>query len=229
MCGRYIDPDEAFIERIWKIDRRNWNPFVPRRMNVAPTMEVPIIRRHLDGTLELTGVRWGLVPFWWKKETLPGLTFNARSEEAASKPMWRDSLRSKRCIMPAGGWYEWAEHQKAVNPSGKPCNQPYFHYCQGEPTIGIAGIWSVWKTPAGNELHSCALLTKEAAPSVAHIHHRMPVILRADLYDAWLDASNPPADIIAAAREDFSAHPVSTRINSARNDSPDLILPIQIA
>jgi putative SOS response-associated peptidase YedK len=104
MCGRYVDPDEAALERLWKIDRRNWNPFNPPRFNVAPTLQVPMIVRATDDATELLGARWGMIPHWWKKDTLPPSTFNARSEEAADKPMWRTALLSSRCIMPARGW-----------------------------------------------------------------------------------------------------------------------------
>src|SRR5450631_4205517 len=109
MCGRYVSPDEAAIERFWEINRRsNTDPF-RRRFNVAPTTTVPIIRRAEDGAHELCEARWGLIPHWWKQEKPPALTFNARSEEAAVKPTWRNSYRHLRCLMPALGWYEWNE------------------------------------------------------------------------------------------------------------------------
>lgn len=224
MCGRYVDPDEAALERFWKIDRRNWNPFNPPRFNVAPTLQVGVIMRAADGAIELNGARWGLVPPWWKQDKAPGMTFNARSEEAAEKPMWRSSLKSMRCIMPAGGWYEWNESEPAMGPTGKPCNQPYFHYCPGE-IVPIAGLWSVWRRPDANPILSCALITKEAAPSVAHVHHRMPVILKPEHYDAWINPETSPDEvqaIIADARGEFVCHKVSTRVNSAKNEGADL-------
>ena len=90
MCGRYVSPDQSAIERAWKIDRTSGHPF-PRRFNVQPTTEVPVLRR--DGAaLVLQAARWGLVPHWWKKDAPPTHTINARLEEAAGKPMWRDSF-----------------------------------------------------------------------------------------------------------------------------------------
>ncbi len=89
-----------------RIDGRGPYPLA-RRFNVAPTTTVPLMIQAEDGTLTLYGARWGLVPFWWKQPEPPALTFNARSEEAAAKPMWRHAYRNTRCLMPAEGWYEW--------------------------------------------------------------------------------------------------------------------------
>lgn len=225
MCGRYVDPKEADDERLWHIGRHNSNPF-QQRFNVAPTMQVAAVLLASDGLLELNAARWGLVPHWWKKPTLPSLSFNARSEEAAEKPMWRESLARRRCLMPARGWFEWCEHQKAVSPSGKPCNQPYFLFCPDEPAIAFAGLWSTWTRADGSVLLSCALMTKEAAPSIAGIHHRMPVVLPREHYSDWLNPANGTTqalELIHTAREDLDGYPVSTRVNSVRNDSPDLL------
>jgi putative SOS response-associated peptidase YedK len=233
MCGRYVDPDEAAMERLWKIDRRNWNPFKPPRYNVAPSLQVAMIVRAADGATELLGARWGLIPAWWKQEKPPGFpTINARSEEAAEKPLWRNSLKSTRCIMPARGWYEWNEMEPVLNSSGRKANQPYFHFSPDDEVIAIAGLWSVWKGKfAGFDrepMMTCALMTKEAAPSVAHVHHRMPVILKPEHFNAWVDPRTSPDDvqaIIADARQDFACHRVSTRVGNVKNDSPDLIEP----
>src|SRR2546423_12829152 len=104
MCGRYVSPDTASIERAWHIGRINGNPF-PRHFNVAPTTTVPLIRGNpATGELELIEARWGFVPTWWKQPKLPQHSFNARSEEAAAKGMWRESYKnSPRPIPPEGG------------------------------------------------------------------------------------------------------------------------------
>ena len=130
MCGRYVATDEASIERFWQIDRRNWHGWLTPRFNVAPSTEVPILLKAEDGAYELTGARWGLIPAWWKQDKVPALTFNARSEEAATKPTWRQSLRAKRCLMPTLGWYEWNEHEPVMSASGRKVNQPYYIRCQ---------------------------------------------------------------------------------------------------
>lgn len=106
MCGRYVSPETAAIERAWHIGRSNSNPF-RRRYNVLPTTLIPILRRaHDTDLLELTEARWGLIPHWWTKAKPPTSTINARSEEAAGKPLWRFPYRNARCLIPAVGWYE---------------------------------------------------------------------------------------------------------------------------
>lgn len=226
MCGRYVTPDEAALERFWALDRRHWNPF-RQSYNVAPTTVVPVIRRAEDGADELCGARWGLIPHWWTRETAPSFTFNARSEEAASKPMWREGYRHKRCLMPAQGWYEWRELEALPAASkGRAAKQPYFIHCDTDPVIAFAGLMANWRAPDGQWIVSCALLSTAAAPAIAHIHDRMPVVLAPESLAAWLDPNQSVEDvgrIVARAREDFTAHPVSTRVNNARNDSPDLI------
>ncbi|BAN47263.1 SOS response-associated peptidase [Metapseudomonas resinovorans] len=102
MCGRYVTPSDRAIEDFWHIGARNSGRWI-QSFNVAPTTQVPMIRQDAQGELELAAARWGLIPFWWKQDKPPTLSFNARSEEAAQKPMWRQSLRTHRCIMPAHG------------------------------------------------------------------------------------------------------------------------------
>jgi putative SOS response-associated peptidase YedK len=184
---------------------------------------VPIILRGADGTLEGETARWGLIPHWWKQPEPPSRTFNARSEEAAGKPTWRDAMKSRRCLLPASGWYEWH-----VTPAGG--KQPYFVHLPGEQMLAFAGLWSRWKPAEGEPVLSCAVLTKDAAPSIALIHHRMPVVLKPEHYAEWLDPATPPArvqELIADARADLEGHPVSTKVNNTRNNTPDLVDRIQ--
>jgi len=227
MCGRYVSPAEADIERYWELDRRS-NPFAPR-FNVAPTTLVPIIVRGENGGLELHSARWGLIPHWWKKDKPPTLTFNARSEEAAVKPTWRDAYKKWHCLMPAAGWYEWQEH--GTDARGKPLKTPYFVHCEASPIIAFAGLVASWTAPDGQLIASCALLSKVAAPSIEFVHDRMPVVLPPTSFDAWLSPGpvNVTSDLIAHAREDFIAYPVSNQVNSTRNDSPDLLNRVDVA
>jgi len=226
MCGRYVSPDAAALERMWQIDRRNGPDWIKPHFNVAPTAIVPVLLRAEDGALVLTGARWGLIPAWWKKPLPPTLTFNARSEEAASKPTWRQSLRSMRCLMPALGWYEWNPHELTVGASGRKVKQPYYIAAPDSEVIAFAGLWALWDRPEAETVMSCALLSKAAAPAIAQIHPRMPVVLRPEQFAAWLDPATPASDVerlIVEARTDFSAYPVSTQVNSTRNDSPELL------
>lgn len=230
MCGRYVPPEEAAMERHWKIDRRNNNPFAQPRFNAAPTTDVPILIRTGASEVELLYVRWGLIPAWWRKKGAPTLTFNARSEEAADKPMWRDALRSSRCLMPALGWYEWNEGEQVRSLTGALTNQPYYHYSPNSEVIAFAGLWSVWAPPQEAPVPTCALLSRAAAPAIAHIHHRMPVVVQPDDYKAWLDPDTSLDEVLAIiedSRQDFESYRVSTRVNSVRNDFPELVERVQ--
>ena len=156
MCGRYVSPDDAAIERYFTIDRRSPNP-LGERFNVAPTTLVPIVHLTSDGQSELCEARWGLIPSWWKQPEPPRLTFNARSEEAASKPMWRQPYRESRCLIPAEGWYEWQEAEAIDRSTGevRKVKQPYFIHRESEPVFAFAGLVSWWSRPeTGPRWHS---------------------------------------------------------------------------
>jgi len=233
MCGRYVSPDTADIERQWHIGRHNSNP-LHRRYNVAPTTDVPILRRAADADeLELTEARWGLIPHWWSKPKMPTATINARSEEAASKPMWRDAYRNARCLIPAIGWYEWKPMERTDPATGevKGYKQPFYLYVEPDKPVCFAGLMSTW-TPAGGEPRlTCAILTRSPSPSAAVIHDRMPVILQDDAHRYWLDPEIKDAAKIAEivttrTLDKVNHYPVSTRLNSAKTDDADLIEPL---
>jgi putative SOS response-associated peptidase YedK len=226
MCGRFVTPDIAAMERTWHIGRHNWLEFVLPSFNVAPTSPVPILMRAADGTLEGHIARWGLVPRWWKKPEPPAMTFIARAEEAAEKPMWRDALRSQRCLMPVQGWYEW----KAL--TGSRNKQPYFVHAPGEAVLAFAALWSRWTPPDTPAVLTCALLTRAAAPAIEFIHARMPLVLRPEHFDEWLDPGTSPErihELMAAPRTDLEGYAVSPSVNSVRNNSPALIEPLRAA
>jgi putative SOS response-associated peptidase YedK len=226
MCGRYVSPEEAAIVRFWHIGRHNQPKLFSSNFNVAPTMQVPIILLAADGAIELVSARWGLIPGWWKKPVPPSLTFNARSEEAAKKPTWRQSLKTTRCLMPARGWYEWNQTEHVRSESGRQVNQPYFIYSPNEEVVAFAAMWSIWQRPEAEPVMSCALLTKEAAPSIANIHQRMPVVLAPQQYSAWLASTTTAQEVgelIADSRQDFEGYRISTKVNNVRNNFPELL------
>ena len=139
MCGRFVSREQAAIEREYNI--KVLNPF-ERVYNAAPTMTLPVVRQAAGKTREqreVLGMRWGLIPSWWSQPALPTSTINARSEEAATKPMWRGALRQSRCLVPALGWYEWH-----ATPEGK---VPYFVHAPGPAGLSFAGLWSEWRNP----------------------------------------------------------------------------------
>ena len=224
MCGRYVTPDEAAIERLWNLTKKI--PAFPRSWNVAPGATVPLLRLHREtGELEVVMARWGLIPHWWKDAKAPSRTFNARAEEADAKPLWRDAIRRGRCVVPAEGWYEW----QAAGPR----KQPYFiHRADGAP-VGFAGLMAVWKQPqTGEWVTSCAILTMPASGALARVHERMPAALPREAHDAWLEPGlkdgTAAADLLrsTASVEGLDAYPVSPAVNSALVDGPELIQPL---
>lgn len=201
MCGRYVSPDQAAIERFWHIGRHNPPRWWEKNEDVAPTTSIPIITKADDGTLELQAARWGLIPHWWKQEKPPTKTFNARSEEAAAKPMWKGPLKSSRCLVPACGWYEWKDVEEPG--TGRKRKRRYYIHSPHAEIIAIAGLYAIKDT-----LTSCTVMTKNAAHCIEDIHPRMPVVLEEIYYDEWLRPEISPEriqTILEHSRKDFSA------------------------
>ena len=231
MCGRYVSPEEAEIERFWHIGRHNSNPF-GRRFNVSPTAIIPILRLDRStGEIELVNARWGLIPAWWKESKPPRTAFNARSEEAATKPMWKGPLTKSRCLIPSLGWYEWKQVERTDPATGEiiKAKQPHFFHLSDHQLFAFAGLMAFWK-PANDEewQASCAILTRSAVGPAADVHDRMPVVLSKDSEKAWLDPKiTDPTQVIAAALGNgmtaIEHHPVSSRVNFASNDDEGLV------
>ena len=149
MCGRYVSPEQAAIERAWHIGRHNNAPF-KRRFNTFPTDTIPFLRLTADSAeLELDTGRWGFVPHWWKDAKPPRTSHMARVEEAAGKPMWRDAWRRARCLIPAEGWYEWQVVERVDPATGevKQGKQPHFIHRADDKLFCFAGLMSYWKNP----------------------------------------------------------------------------------
>lgn len=230
MCGRYVSPETAAIERMWHVGRHNSNPF-RRRYNVLPTTQVPILRHAQDADLlELTEARWGLIPHWWSKPKLPTSTINARSEEAAGKAMWRFPYRNARCLIPAVGWYEWKPEESVDAATGeiRAYKQPYFLRIDRAEPVSFAGFMSTWTPQDGEPKLTCAILTRAPSPTAAEVHDRMPVILKESAHKEWLDPgmkdAERVAEIIATEVLDNVTHyRVSTRLNAAKVDDETLM------
>jgi putative SOS response-associated peptidase YedK len=223
MCGRYVSPEDRDLEQHFEL--RYPKPLLPlvRCYNAAPSLVLPVVRL-IEGRLVAEPMTWGLVPNWWNKEELPTHTINARAEEAADKPMWRDAARSGRALVPAVGYYEWK--------GAKPPKQPWFIRADDGGLLWLAGLWSEWLHPDRPALMSYAILTTNASPSMSDLHHRMPVALPRGAWDAWLDPKQRDGKTaiqvaVGAATQDFASHPVSTMVNSVRNNEPRLIDPLR--
>ncbi len=226
MCGRY-----AYVP-----DANGWAPILEilgepvavalqatkARYNIAPSATVPIVvHDRAAGGARVVEARWGLIPHWWKNAAPPTFSINARVEEAAGKPMWRDAWKFQRCLVPATHWYEWRREQGLKVPHAITSGD-------GGSGFMFAGLWSRWVSPAGEERLSYAILTTRAAESVAHLHERMPVVLAPAAWRNWIDPALRDAQQVAAllqasTLELFSAWPVSKRVNSARNDDAGLL------
>jgi putative SOS response-associated peptidase YedK len=220
MCGRFVSREQAAIEREYNI--RVLNPF-ERVYNAAPSMQLPVIRRAAGGAdREALSMRWGLIPNWWSKPALPTSTINARSEEAASKPMWRNAVRNTRCLVPALGWYEWK-----LTAEGK---VPYFIHAPAMAGFCFAGLWSEWRNPAGEMQPSFAILTRAAPANLKLLHERMPVVLPEASWADWLSdwATDPArrlADQVGNSLNEFEFHAVSRYVNAPRNQGERCIEP----
>jgi putative SOS response-associated peptidase YedK len=173
-----------------------------------------------DGKRELVEMRWGLVPFWWSKplRELRLATFNARVKTVATKPFFREPFKSKRCLMPVSGYYEWQDL-----PSGK---QPwYFTARDGSALLTVAGLWDEWKNRETDErIKSCAMIICEPNNFVAEIHDRMPVLLQPEQFDHWLGGEMRAEELIPAPNDFLRRWPVSRRVNSSKADKDDATL-----
>jgi putative SOS response-associated peptidase YedK len=200
--------------------RLGGGPF-PARYNVAPTQRMPVVFDENPRQLGLA--RWGLVPSWAKDPKIGNSLINARAETVASKPAYRAAWKKRRCLVPADGFYEWQKAGAAKIPQ-------HILMKDGEP-FAFAGLWEIWRDPAAppevEPLRTFTIITGEPNALVAPIHDRMPVILPRDRYVAWLSPDTPEAEraamLVPFPAEQMHAYPISSRVNSPRNDDAALI------
>ena len=218
MCGRFLlkSPLVRLQGHFGFAERPNLAP----QYNIAPTQTVPIVRRRKsEEGRELAFVRWGLVPFWAKDLSIGSRLINARAEGIAEKPAFRDAFKARRCLVPADGFYEWRKIDGGKQPM-------LVRLRSGEP-FGFAGLWERWRGPEG-PVETFTIVTTDPNAVTAPIHNRMPVILDPADYDQWLDPTKPDGQALLRPCPDdwLEACPVSTKVNSPRNDSADLIEPL---
>lgn len=218
MCGRYtLSAPSDVIAELFDVEPVPMSP----RYNVAPTQEAPVVRvEDPEAGRELALLRWGLVPFWAKDPSIGNRMINARSETASEKNAFRNSFKKRRCLVVADGFYEWKKEQ-----GGK---QPYWIHLSEAKPFAMAGLWSRWDKDGEAPLETFTILTTDAHPKIAGVHDRMPVVLRKDAYEAWLDPELQDKDelnalLTAESGEWLEFYPVSREVNSPSNDRPDLI------
>jgi putative SOS response-associated peptidase YedK len=200
---------------------------LPRRYNIAPTQSVvAAIGQFSDNTQrQLRWMQWGLIPSWAKDPKIGSKLINARAETVAEKPSFRSAFRQRRCLIPADGFYEWQQVE------GSRQKQPYFIRLQDERPFAFAGLYDRWASPDGEVLETCTILTTTANELIAPIHDRMPVILYPQDYDFWLDTSSFESErlqalLIAYPSVSMTLYPVSTMVNSPKNDRPECQQPL---
>ncbi|MDX2116204.1 MAG: SOS response-associated peptidase [Planctomycetota bacterium] len=185
--------------------------------NVAPSQSSPVCIVG-DGGRELAVMRWGFTPAW-SRASMPG-PINARSETVATNGMFRAAYRARRCLVPVSGFYEWS--------TKGPVKQPYYVRPREGEIFAMGGIWERWGEGEA-AVTSFAILTTEANETMATLHDRMPVIVRASDYARWLGPVQPPADLLRPiASDEMCMHAVSTRVNSPRNNDTSLCAPVEV-
>ncbi|MDA0261046.1 MAG: SOS response-associated peptidase [Proteobacteria bacterium] len=224
MCGRF-KRSVTWAEYFEHLGLNAPTPNAPPRYNIAPTDEVYVVRQAATGVgRELVTVRWGLVPYWAKDPKSAAKNINARAETVAEKPSFRDAFARRRCLVLADGFYEWRKEGNL--------RQPYLITSNTGGPFVFAGLWERWRPRSANDdigvLDTCTIITTDAAPSLHEIHHRMPVILRPQDRDVWLDTEDSAARLALLRPlpdELLAVTKVSTLVNSVANDDAACIEP----
>jgi putative SOS response-associated peptidase YedK len=223
VCNRYrlTHSKQYLAERFQATDAE----FEDRpRYNIAPTQPVLTVRReHGKKVRHFTTMRWGLIPSWAKDMSIGNKTLNARSETVTTTPAFRHSILSKRCLIPADGFYEWRKMGSV--------KQPYcFEVAEGE-VFALAGLWDEWTSPDGEVIESCTILTTTPNSLVADLHDRMPVIVPPGKYDLWLDPDVNDFNVIRDILKPYDAtamrlYPVNRKLNNSNNDDAESASPV---
>jgi len=224
MCGRYalnISGEDLAIEFAAGVKDAG---YTPSNWNISPTTVIPFISSNDERGIErsIQTARWGLIPSWAKDASRQANAINARVESIAEKPTFKSAFKSRRCLVPVTGYYEWATELGKYKPK-----QPFYICHKDKQTLAIAGLYETWINPATNSpITTAAIITRQAAGIVAPIHHRMPVILPKDLWSRWLsnkslspDETEHYLNMINLNQPDevLTFWPVSDEVNNARN------------
>jgi putative SOS response-associated peptidase YedK len=224
MCGRYTLVNDVGELRTRLNLRGPEHPFLPR-FNIAPTQTASVVIRD-EGETILAPMRWGLVPFWAKEESIGYKMINARSETLAEKPAFKRLLARRRCLIPADSFYEW----KKGSGAGK--KQPWRFLLKSRASFAFGGLWDRWNKPDGSSLESFTIITTAANDLVKTCHERMPLILPDSAYETWLDLETSQIERVQPLLQPYpadqmTAYPVSTVVNSSKVDDPACIEPVE--
>lgn len=216
MCGRFtLEHPEQIPERFHTV---NGLPEVRPSWNVTPGQTVPIVTNQ--GRYQVELMKWGFVPSRSDDPRIGYRMINARAETVAEKPAYRSAFKSRRCLIPASGYYEWQEVNRTKTP--------YYFRLRDEELFSIAGLYETWRDPAGQELATFTLITTTPNEKAAVVHNRMPAILTREAEAQWLDPQNATPETLSSLlspipSELLEARKVSLAVNNPGNDSPELL------
>jgi putative SOS response-associated peptidase YedK len=224
MCGRFARRSTQEVLADWFGVELEDMPWFGPSYNIAPQSTQPVVRLNANtGKREFALMRWGLIPYWAKDAKIGYSTINARAEDVASKPLYREALKNRRCLIPADAFYEWQKNVKAKQPFA-------FGMQNGEP-YAFAGLWERWKPKEGEPLETFTILTTDPNELAERVHDRMPVILDPHDYSRWMESGEPerlPIDLLRPyPAEKMRSWPVSERVGNVRNDVPELLTECQ--
>jgi len=217
MCGRYASflPPEA-VARFFRTT--NALPNIGPSWNVAPSQQAMVVRRHPEtGERHLDLLQWGLLPYWTKEPAQARRPINAKAETIATSPMFRQAFAKRRALVPAGVFYEWRKTRIA--------KQPFAIARSDRELLAFAGLWEGYRWPSGETTRSFCIITTGPNALMVPIHDRMPVVLEPADWPVWLgEADGDPATLLRPAADGvLRAWPISTRVNTPRNNTPDLL------
>ena len=220
MCGRFTQrkTEKQLVTRFEVTDLLFETSL---RYNIAPTQFIAAIIQ--SNVRQLVGFKWGLIPAWAKDAKIANNLINVRAETLEEKPSFRTPFQKRRCLIPVDGWYEW---KKAG--AGK---QPYFFHRRDDELFAFAGLWEAWKSPEGEHIQTCTIITTEANEVSADFHHRMPVVLRQQDESLWLNPAAPMAELfdmlIPYPDDNLEIYPVSRAVNSPANDNEEMVFKVE--
>ena len=225
MCGRFtlFEADTILAKDFGAPISFDLQP----RYNIAPTQQILAVRQSMgrEGR-EAVLLRWGLIPRWAKDPSIGNRMINARAETIAEKPAFRSAFRSRRCLVPSSGFYEWKKEEER--------KQPYFIRPRGRSSFAFAGLWEQWQGPEGSLVESCTLITTEANELISNLHDRMPVILPPSEYALWLDPGISDGRRLIPLLQPYptrelEAFPVEVIVNNPKMDDSRCIAPAKAA
>ena len=214
MCGRFaLFSSVQAIKKYYNYlnEVQDWKA----NFNIAPSQKIPVIINK-KGEKNLEYFQWGLIPFWAKDKKIGFKMINTRAETISEKPSFKYAFQKRRCLIPANGFYEWRKEDK----------QPFFFQMKDSEIFSFAGIWENWKSPEGDYMQSCSIITTSANDFMKEIHHRMPAILAKEQEITWL--SNQSQEkllslLLPFDSEKITAHKVSKNVNSVKSNYEELI------